>query len=192
MSTKYHQPIYTSMIAALGFDVQGFAAEATGEQVEQETSMQASLTHRRSERKVCTSCKVDKPASEFRGSGTSRDGLQHFCIPCKVCAASPSYDRLMSCAQQNIWASHSPLPQRPGLLPALVTFRSIVTDYPGPGVALEKFLQLRTQGCTRRTLVARSEYAVMGDLRSLCRKDYKPALRGSIQVPFGVQHVPEW
>ena len=76
--------------AVLVFNVQGFAAEAAGEQAEQETSMQASLTHRRHERKVCTCCKVDKPASEFRAARTSRDGLQHFYVPCKVCAGAPS------------------------------------------------------------------------------------------------------
>ncbi len=34
--------------------------------------------------KVCVRCKVERPSSDFRGSGKSRDGLQHFCIPCKV------------------------------------------------------------------------------------------------------------
>ncbi|CAL8468274.1 g7814 [Coccomyxa elongata] len=52
----------------------------------QETSVQGSL-RTKSERKICTSCKVDKPASDFWASRTSRDGLQHFCIPCKVIEA---------------------------------------------------------------------------------------------------------
>ncbi|EIE19304.1 hypothetical protein COCSUDRAFT_44662 [Coccomyxa subellipsoidea C-169] len=39
------------------------------------------------ETKVCVRCKVERPSSEFRGSGKSRDGLQHFCIPCKVIEA---------------------------------------------------------------------------------------------------------
>ncbi|BDA43766.1 hypothetical protein COCOBI_04-7820 [Coccomyxa sp. Obi] len=65
------------------FLMRGFAAEPA---VEQESSVEGSLRGR-PQRKVCTGCKLDKPASEFRASRTSRDGLQHFCIPCKVIEA---------------------------------------------------------------------------------------------------------
>ncbi|CAL8468314.1 g7854 [Coccomyxa elongata] len=66
--------------------IRGFAAEIEREQTVQETPVQGSL-RRKPERKICTSCNVDKPASDFRASGTSRDGVQHFCIPCKVIEA---------------------------------------------------------------------------------------------------------
>ena len=129
ISAKCHQPIYTSMNPVLVSNVQGFAAEAAGEQVEQETPMQASL-HRRSERKVCTGCKVDKPASEFRASGSSRDGLQHFCIPCKVCAGAPLICHESChgscCGPNRTFGHHTHLCRRDlGLLPALVSLRSI-------------------------------------------------------------------
>ncbi|CAL8468286.1 g7826 [Coccomyxa elongata] len=67
--------------------IRGFAAEVGREQTLQETSVQGSLRGK-PERKICTRCKVDQPASHFRASGTSRDGLQHFYIPCKVIEAN--------------------------------------------------------------------------------------------------------
>ncbi|BDA43765.1 hypothetical protein COCOBI_04-7810 [Coccomyxa sp. Obi] len=64
--------------------MRGFVATAAREQMAQETSEQGSL-HRKP--KKCTSCNVEKPASEFDRQWKSRDGLQYFCRPCKVIEA---------------------------------------------------------------------------------------------------------
>ena len=149
--------------------------------MQQETSMQTSLTRRRPERKVCTGCKVDKPASKFRAARHSRDGLQHFCIPCKVCAGAPLI-RHGSCHGPNRILGHRTHLCRGdlGLPPALHSFKCIShrVSWRCPGI-----------NCCSSGLTA-APMRFWCQSQHACQKRYKDALR-EVSNSRGVQRLPE-